>query len=187
MKVALFLSAIAGASAFAPASQPARAASQLSASADLEGLRGIGPETGGQIVSSNTADNNINNDDSINSNRLTEYHRLCFQNSLILSSWQNGLLLITSERLNWPTDVRPCWLPSDGSSPSWLEPLRDPLTPSTPSKPSSSLMLNGGPNSSFSALLLRESSTVEKWKESPSLEKSARKLLWTGPTTGARY
>ena len=75
MKVALFLSAIAGASAFAPASQPARAASQLSASADLEGLRGIGPETGGQIVSSIQSNNN---DDSINSNKLTEYRRLLF-------------------------------------------------------------------------------------------------------------
>ena len=51
MKTTLLLTAIAGASAFAPASQSARPASQLSAATDLEGLRGIGPETGNQIVS----------------------------------------------------------------------------------------------------------------------------------------
>lgn len=51
MKVALFFSAIAGASAFAPASQPARVASELSAAAELDGMRGTGPETGGKVVS----------------------------------------------------------------------------------------------------------------------------------------
>lgn len=52
MKVALFLSAIAGASAFAP-SAPSNVATSLAASADLESLRGgNGPETGGKIVRS---------------------------------------------------------------------------------------------------------------------------------------
>lgn len=52
MKIALFLSAIAGASAFAPASQISRATSQLNSAAELEGIRGRGPETAGKIVSS---------------------------------------------------------------------------------------------------------------------------------------
>ena len=50
MKLAILLSAIAGASAFAPASQQATSKTQLNA-ADLETLRGVGPETGGKIVS----------------------------------------------------------------------------------------------------------------------------------------
>jgi hypothetical protein len=54
MKVALILSAIAGASAFAPASQSART-SALAVSAELDGIRGIGPETGGKIVSGDFA------------------------------------------------------------------------------------------------------------------------------------
>jgi hypothetical protein len=49
MKTVLFLSAIACASAFAPASQSARS-TQLAA-ADLDSLRGVGPETGGKVVS----------------------------------------------------------------------------------------------------------------------------------------
>uniref|UniRef100_A0A7S4A9S4 Plastid light harvesting protein n=2 Tax=Pseudo-nitzschia australis TaxID=44445 RepID=A0A7S4A9S4_9STRA len=48
MKLAILLSAIAGASAFAPASQQATSKTQLNA-ADLETLRGVGPETGGKI------------------------------------------------------------------------------------------------------------------------------------------
>jgi hypothetical protein len=51
MKVVLFLSALAGVSAFAPAAQP-RVSSPLTATAELTGLRGPGPETGGKIVSS---------------------------------------------------------------------------------------------------------------------------------------
>mmetsp|Transcript_25341 Transcript_25341/g.72983 ORF Transcript_25341/g.72983 Transcript_25341/m.72983 type:complete len:197 (-) Transcript_25341:278-868(-) len=47
MKIACLLTAIAGASAFAPASQPTRASSQLAA--DLSGIRGVGPETAGKI------------------------------------------------------------------------------------------------------------------------------------------
>ena len=47
MKCALFLTAIAGASAFAPASQ-SRVGSQL----NMESLRGTGPETGNVMVSS---------------------------------------------------------------------------------------------------------------------------------------
>jgi hypothetical protein len=54
MKVILILSAIAGASAFAPASQSARTSS-LAVSADLQGLRGVGPETGNAIVSGDFA------------------------------------------------------------------------------------------------------------------------------------
>lgn len=50
MKIALLLSAIAGASAFAP-SQNGRVATNLNA-ADLSSLRGVGPETGGKVVSS---------------------------------------------------------------------------------------------------------------------------------------
>ena len=50
MKIALFLTAVAGASAFAPVQQPARLDSQLKA-AELEGMRGVGPETAGKIVS----------------------------------------------------------------------------------------------------------------------------------------
>lgn len=50
MKIACLLTAIAGASAFAPSSQPARATSQLNA-ADLSEIRGVGPETAGKIVS----------------------------------------------------------------------------------------------------------------------------------------
>jgi hypothetical protein len=50
MKAALILSAIAGASAFAPASQSART-SALAVSADLQGVRGVGPETANAIVS----------------------------------------------------------------------------------------------------------------------------------------
>jgi hypothetical protein len=49
MKVALFLSAVAGAGAFAPARQTARVNSALSVSADLESLRGPDVETGGKI------------------------------------------------------------------------------------------------------------------------------------------
>jgi hypothetical protein len=49
MKVVLFFSAIAGASAFAPVSQPAQVASKLSAG--LEGLRGSSVESGGKNVS----------------------------------------------------------------------------------------------------------------------------------------
>jgi len=47
MKTAILLSAIAGASAFAPASKSATS-TQLNA-ADLETLRGVGPETGGKV------------------------------------------------------------------------------------------------------------------------------------------
>mmetsp|Transcript_24690 Transcript_24690/g.69307 ORF Transcript_24690/g.69307 Transcript_24690/m.69307 type:complete len:197 (+) Transcript_24690:139-729(+) len=47
MKLALLLSAIAGASAFAPASQ-SKPATALNA-AELDGLRGPGPETGGKV------------------------------------------------------------------------------------------------------------------------------------------
>lgn len=50
MKTTLFLTAIAGASAFAPASQSSRVAVELNA-AELDGLRGVGPETGGKVVS----------------------------------------------------------------------------------------------------------------------------------------
>ncbi|VEU36136.1 unnamed protein product [Pseudo-nitzschia multistriata] len=48
MKLAILLSAIAGASAFAPASHQATSTTKLNA-ADLETLRGVGPETGGKI------------------------------------------------------------------------------------------------------------------------------------------
>jgi len=48
MKLPILLSAIAGASAFAPAGQQAASKTQLNA-ADLETLRGVGPETGGKI------------------------------------------------------------------------------------------------------------------------------------------
>ena len=49
MKTSLFfLSAIAGASAFAPANQVAKS-TQLAA-AELDSLRGVGPETGGKAV-----------------------------------------------------------------------------------------------------------------------------------------
>jgi hypothetical protein len=47
MKTAILLSAIAGASAFAPAGKSATS-TQLNA-ADLETLRGVGPETGGKV------------------------------------------------------------------------------------------------------------------------------------------
>jgi hypothetical protein len=50
MKTTLILTVIAGASAFAPASQSARS-TQLAA-ADIGSLRGVGPETGGKVVSS---------------------------------------------------------------------------------------------------------------------------------------
>ena len=50
MKLAILLSAIAGASAFAPASQSATSQTQLNA-ADLDTLRGVGPETGNKVVS----------------------------------------------------------------------------------------------------------------------------------------
>ena len=49
MKAALILSAIAGANAFAPAAQQARS-TQLNV-ADISELRGVGPETGGKVVS----------------------------------------------------------------------------------------------------------------------------------------
>jgi hypothetical protein len=52
MKIAVLLSAIAGASAFAPASQSVRVSSELNA-ADLSSMRGVGPETGGKVVSIN--------------------------------------------------------------------------------------------------------------------------------------
>ena len=45
MKVALILSAIAGASAFAPASQSTRLSSSLAATAELDGMRGTGIES----------------------------------------------------------------------------------------------------------------------------------------------
>ena len=50
MKLAVLLSAIAGASAFAPASQSVTSQTQLNA-VDIETLRGVGPETGGVVVS----------------------------------------------------------------------------------------------------------------------------------------
>jgi Na+-transporting methylmalonyl-CoA/oxaloacetate decarboxylase beta subunit len=51
MKIAVLLSAIAGVSAFAPASQSAaRVGSELNA-ADLSSMRGVGPETAGKVVS----------------------------------------------------------------------------------------------------------------------------------------
>ena len=50
MKLAILLSAIAGASAFAPASQSTTSQTQLNA-ADLDTLRGVGPETGNKVVS----------------------------------------------------------------------------------------------------------------------------------------
>jgi hypothetical protein len=51
MKIAVLLSAFAGASAFAPASQSSvRGTSALNA-ADLSSMRGVGPETGGKVVS----------------------------------------------------------------------------------------------------------------------------------------
>ena len=53
MKTSLFfLSAIAGANAFAPASQVSKS-TQLGA-AELDSLRGVGPETGGKVVSNMT-------------------------------------------------------------------------------------------------------------------------------------
>jgi hypothetical protein len=48
MKLAILLSAIAGASAFAPVSQSATSQTQLNA-ADLDTLRGVGPETGNKV------------------------------------------------------------------------------------------------------------------------------------------
>jgi hypothetical protein len=48
--VAVFALALSGASAFAPA-QSSRAATGLAASAELEGMRGVGIESGGKIVS----------------------------------------------------------------------------------------------------------------------------------------
>ena len=52
MKLTLLLTAsIAGVSAFAPTSQVTSSRTQLNA-ADLETLRGVGPETGGNVVSS---------------------------------------------------------------------------------------------------------------------------------------
>ena len=48
--VCVFLLALSGASAFAPA-QSARSTTQLAAAEELTGLRGTGPETGGKIVS----------------------------------------------------------------------------------------------------------------------------------------
>ena len=51
MKLTLLLTAsIAGVSAFAPTSQVTTSRTQLNA-ADLETLRGVGPETGGKVVS----------------------------------------------------------------------------------------------------------------------------------------
>ena len=50
MKLAILLSALAGASAFAPASHSVTSQTQLNA-ADLETLRGVGPETGNEVVS----------------------------------------------------------------------------------------------------------------------------------------
>ena len=50
MKLAVILSAIAGASAFAPVQQSSQTV-QLNAATDLDGLRGVGPETGGKVVS----------------------------------------------------------------------------------------------------------------------------------------
>ena len=50
MKLAILLSAIAGTSAFAPASQSATSQTRLNA-ADLDTLRGVGPETGNKVVS----------------------------------------------------------------------------------------------------------------------------------------
>jgi hypothetical protein len=51
MIAVLLLSAFAGVSAFAPASQSStRVASVLNA-ADLSSMRGVGPETGGKVVS----------------------------------------------------------------------------------------------------------------------------------------
>ncbi|KAG7369254.1 chlorophyll A-B binding protein [Nitzschia inconspicua] len=49
MKIAVLLSAIAGASAFAPASQSARVSSSALNAADLSSMRGVGPETGGRV------------------------------------------------------------------------------------------------------------------------------------------
>lgn len=48
MKLAILLSAIAGASAFAPASQSVTSKTALNA-ADLQTLRGVGPETGNEV------------------------------------------------------------------------------------------------------------------------------------------
>jgi len=48
MKLAILLSLLAGASAFAPASQSVTSQTRLNA-ADLETLRGVGPETGGEV------------------------------------------------------------------------------------------------------------------------------------------
>jgi len=50
MKTTCLLLAVAGADAFAPVNQPARVESRLNG--DLTGLRGVGPETGGKVVSS---------------------------------------------------------------------------------------------------------------------------------------
>ena len=51
MKLTLLLTAsIAGVSAFAPTGQVTTSRTQLNA-ADLETLRGVGPETGGKVVS----------------------------------------------------------------------------------------------------------------------------------------
>ena len=51
MKLAILLSTIAGASAFAPASHSATSQTKLNA-VNLETLRGVGPETGNEVVSS---------------------------------------------------------------------------------------------------------------------------------------
>jgi len=48
MKLAILLSALAGTSAFAPASQSVTSQTQLNA-ADLQTLRGVGPETGNEV------------------------------------------------------------------------------------------------------------------------------------------
>jgi hypothetical protein len=71
MKTALILSVIAGASAFAPASQSARS-TQLAA-ADINSLRGVGPETGGKVVSSTACNRTLLSLISCNENKSHRY------------------------------------------------------------------------------------------------------------------
>ena len=101
-------------------------------------------------------------------------------------NWHSGHPSIISERRSSLTDDRLCWPLLDGHSPN-SGPLRDPSKLLTLSKLSSRLTPNGGPNLSFSAQPSRESSTAERWKESPSRAKSTKRPASTGPATGLKW
>ena len=85
-------------------------------------------------------------------------------------------------------DAPPCWPPSDGSGPVLLELSPRMMSPlPTPSRLSCRPIPNGGPNSSFSAVPLKLTSTERSWTEHLTQVTFRNQLLLTGLDNGQKW